>query len=141
MGRSRSRLRSALVVAEVALALLLLVCAGLMIKGYRTINAGDPGFDARNVLTMWIDLPQLKYADDADVLGFQERLIESAGQLPGVEDAMLGSGLPMGGSTARPLKIPGRPLPPSGQSPMIFTKTITPGYSRRSACRSSRGAA
>jgi putative ABC transport system permease protein len=77
---------------------------------------------------MWIDLPQLKYADDAAVLGFQERLIESARQLPGVEDAMLGSGLPMGGSNARPLKILGRPLPPSGQNPMIFTKTITPGY-------------
>jgi putative ABC transport system permease protein len=128
VGRSRSRLRSALVVAEFALALVLLVCAGLMIKGYRMINAGDPGFDARNVLTMWIDLPQLKYADDAAVLGFQERLIESARQLPGVEDAMLGSGLPMGGSNARPLKILGRPLPPSGQNPMIFTKTITPGY-------------
>jgi putative ABC transport system permease protein len=127
-GRSRSRLRSALVVAEVALALVLLVCAGLMIKGYRSINAGDPGFDARSVLTMWIDLPELKYADDAAVLGFQERLIESAERLPGVENAMLGSGLPMGGSTARPLTIVGRPLPPSGQSPMIFTKTVTPGY-------------
>jgi putative ABC transport system permease protein len=127
-GRARSRLRSALVVAEVALALVLLVCAGIMIKGYRTIYSGDPGFDARGVLTMWIELPELKYADDAAVLGFQERLIDEARQLPGVEEAMLGTGLPQGGSTARPVAIVGRALPPSGQKPMIFTKTITPGY-------------
>jgi putative ABC transport system permease protein len=127
-GRARSRLRSALVVAEVALALVLLVCAGIMIKGYRTIYSRDPGFDARGVLTMWIELPELKYADDAAVLGFQERLIDEARQLPGVEEAMLGTGLPQGGSTARPVAIVGRALPPSGQKPMIFTKTITPGY-------------
>jgi putative ABC transport system permease protein len=99
-----------------------------MIKGYRTIYSGDPGFDARGVLTMWIELPELKYADDAAVLGFQERLIDEARQLPGVEEAMLGTGLPQGGSTARPVAIVGRALPPSGQKPMIFTKTITPGY-------------
>jgi putative ABC transport system permease protein len=100
-----------------------------MIKGYRTIYSGDPGFDPRGVLTMWIELPELKYADDAAVLGFQERLIDEARQLPGVEHAMLGTGLPQGGgSTARPVTIVGRGLPPSGQKPMMFTKTITPGY-------------
>jgi putative ABC transport system permease protein len=126
-GRARSRLRSTLVVAEVALALVLLVCAGIMIKGYRSINAGDPGFEPRGVLTMWIDLPEIKYPDDPAVFGFQDRLLEAVSGLPRVESATLASDVPFVGSNARPFTLVGRPVP-GEQQPRIFTRTITPGY-------------
>jgi putative ABC transport system permease protein len=81
-GRARQRLRSALVVAEIAVSLMLLVGAGLLIKSFVRLQGVDPGFDPRNVLITGIGLPQSKYADDARRSAFFSQLVESLSNAP-----------------------------------------------------------
>src|SRR5262249_17428882 len=87
-GASRSRwLRSALVVAEVALALVLLVGAGLLIRSFLRLQGVETGFNSRNVLTMRVALPGARYNDDAKRIDFFARALERMRTLPGVESA------------------------------------------------------
>src|SRR5262249_46995912 len=87
-GASRSqRLRSALVVAEVALALVLLVGAGLLIRSFLRLQGLETGFNARNVLTMRVALPGARYNDDAKRITFFTQALERMQTLPGVEAA------------------------------------------------------
>src|SRR6266498_4712643 len=92
-GDRARRLRSGLVVAEIAMALILLVSAGLMINSLLRLLRVDPGFKADNVLTMQISLPQDKYPDDRpdSTFGFYRRLVDRVASLPGVESAGLTS--------------------------------------------------
>jgi putative ABC transport system permease protein len=112
-GRGR-RLRNGLVVAEVAMALVLLVSAGLMINSLLRLLRVDPGFRTDNVLTMRISLPEDKYPNDRPDLirGFHSRLIERVASLPGVESAGLTSALPLTNSGwSKYFSIEGRPAP------------------------------
>ncbi len=87
-GASRSqRLRSALVVAEVALALVLLVGAGLLIRSFLRLQGVETGFNARDVLTMRVALPGARYNDDAKRINFFTQALERMQTLPGVEAA------------------------------------------------------
>jgi putative ABC transport system permease protein len=95
-GRSRNRLRSALVIAEIALALVLLVGAGLMVRTLVNLNHTDAGFAPDNLLTMRVPLAGAKYPDDAAALNFYERLLERVRAVPGVQSAAAGSNLPLG---------------------------------------------
>src|SRR5262249_34933563 len=70
---SRSRMREALVIAEVAISLVLLVGAGLMIKSLASLLHRDPGFDARNLFTFSVNLPQASYPKDADAIRFDKQ--------------------------------------------------------------------
>ncbi len=81
------RVRPVLVMAEIALALVLLVGAGLMIRSALALQSVDVGFDPRGVLTARVTLPAARYAESDQVVAFTERLIESVGALPGVERA------------------------------------------------------
>ncbi len=89
-----------LVVSETALALMLLVAAGLLIKSYSRLQAVDPGFSAENVLTTMIALPQARYPDPAARRAFWDRLIDRAHALPGVTSAALTSNVPFSGSVS-----------------------------------------
>jgi putative ABC transport system permease protein len=88
------RLRNALVIAEVALALVLLVGAGLLIKSLARLLESEPGFDSSNVLTMQINLPSRKYSDRERIRAFQQQLLERVASLPGVEQAAVSNNLP-----------------------------------------------
>jgi len=93
-GLGRARLRRGLVIIETALAVVLLVGAGLMLKSFRALSIQDPGFDPENLLTAEIELPRTDYPDDAEISGFWERLCERIEVLPGVASAAAVGGLP-----------------------------------------------
>ena len=98
-GRHR-RLRGALVVAEVALALMLLVGAGLLLRSLQRLFAVDPGFKPANVLTLRVQMTGVAY-DDAAVLRFVDRALDAVRVLPGVESAAFTSQLPLSGDFDR----------------------------------------
>jgi predicted permease len=90
-------LRSLLVVAEVSLAFVLLIGAGLMLRSFINLLHTDPGFRPEHVLTASISLPGTQYKNDADIAGFYGRLIKDLAALPGVRYAGAGSDLPWTG--------------------------------------------
>jgi len=94
---SGGRTRNALVVAEVALAMVLLVGAGLTIRTFIALQNIDTGFQADRVLMVAVPLPTAKYRTPADRNRFADRLLERATSLPGVRAASIGNGVPMGG--------------------------------------------
>ena len=118
-GTTTHRLRSVLVVVQVALALVLLVCAGLLIRSFNRLNSVDPGFNAENVLTMRVVLPGRKYDEDPKVIGFFKQAIDRIQALPGVESAGAINFLPFAGPSAgTDFFIEGQPKPAPGQEPI-----------------------
>jgi putative ABC transport system permease protein len=99
-GARRNRVRNALVVAEVALALVLLVAAGLLLKSFVRLQNVDPGFDPQNVLSMEVSLPVAKYARGKPVSDFYAEVIRRVQALPGVEATALTSILPLSGTNS-----------------------------------------
>jgi predicted permease len=99
-GRATGFTRAALVVGETALALMLLVGAGLLIKSFAHLRAVDPGFASDNVLTAQIGLPPARYADAAARRAFWTRLIDRVRSLPGVTAAGLTSNIPLSGNVS-----------------------------------------
>jgi putative ABC transport system permease protein len=95
-GRSE-RLRSALVVSEIALTLVLLTGAGLLLKSFLRMRAVDPGFRAENVMTMTVDLPDTLYKTTSSVQAFHDRTLENLSNLPGVLAAGAVNWLPLNG--------------------------------------------
>ncbi|MGA9769118.1 MAG: ABC transporter permease [Blastocatellia bacterium] len=104
---ARSRARSALVVAEVALALILLIGAGLMLRSFARVNKLDPGFDAQNLLTMQVLLSPTRYSEDSKARAYYDQIIERVGSLPGVESAALSTSVPLNGATVTGFSIEG----------------------------------
>jgi putative ABC transport system permease protein len=92
------RLRSALVLGEVALALMLLVGAGLLIRSFERLQRVDTGFEPSGVLAAQVALPITQYPEPEQRLAFWNQLLESAATLPGVESAALGSNVPLSGA-------------------------------------------
>ena len=99
-GRGTGVVRSTLVVAEMAFALMLLVGAGLLIKSFARLQEVDPGFSTENVLTAQIALPSSRYPDPAAMLAFWERLLVKMREIPGVISAGLTSNVPFNGSVS-----------------------------------------
>jgi putative ABC transport system permease protein len=86
-GAARQRLRGGLVVAEVALAVVLLISAGLLVRSFSKLLDVRPGFDPRGVLTMQISLPRTQYPDAPKVAAFYDEVLRRVSELPGVEHA------------------------------------------------------
>jgi putative ABC transport system permease protein len=99
-GRRRNRLRNGLVVVEMALALVLLVGAGLLMKSFARLQNVNPGFDPRNVLTMEFSLPVTKYPKGRPVIDFYGEALRRFKNLPGVEAVALTSILPLSGTNS-----------------------------------------
>jgi putative ABC transport system permease protein len=115
-GTSSRRLRNVFVVSEVALALVLLAGAGLLIRSFARLQGVDPGFDARQVLTMRVALPGAKYPEEHQRVDFFKRAIEKMRTLPGVESAGAISFLPFAAPPAGTgFHIEGKPRQPAGQ--------------------------
>jgi putative ABC transport system permease protein len=110
------RLRSIFVVAEIALALILLVGAGLLVRSFWRLQSVDPGFNAKNLLTMRLSLPMRKYDSDRKRVDFFRQVIDGIRALPGVEAVGATNFLPFAGPHAGTLvEIEGRPKLPPGQ--------------------------
>ncbi len=130
-GSYRDKLRGALVVAEIALSLMLLIGAGLLIRSFSQVLRVDPGFNSERALAVTISLPSFKYPETHHYVAFHKELIERYEGLPGVRSVAGVNDLPLGvlGAT-RSFIIAGRPLPGPGEKvplPYIF---VTPGYFR-----------
>jgi putative ABC transport system permease protein len=129
-GAGRNPLRSTLVISEVALALVLLVSAGLLIRSLTHLGELNPGFNPSNLLTMNVPLPSARYPKDADRLAFYNRMIERVEALPGVQSAGIVSVVPLGTNfDGRELQVEDQPKP-QGQDPSVATFVVTPGYLR-----------
>ena len=125
---SRNRFRGVLVVAEVALTLVLLVCAGLLIRTVARLRSVDAGFNANNVLTMNIGLPNAKYPKPENVIAFFKEATERISVLPGVKAAGITSVLPLSDNfDGRGLVIEDHPKP-EGEEISVDLYVVTPGY-------------
>ncbi len=127
-GGARQRLRSALVMTEIALAVVLLVGAGLMMKSLLRLLQTNVGFNADNVLTMTIALPPSKYTEANRQMSFHEQLKERIQALPGVRGTGTVNILPLqGGNTTRFL-VEGDPVPPPGQETEANFRIVDESY-------------
>jgi predicted permease len=126
-----NRLRGALVVVEVALAVVLLVGAGLLMRSFVRLTSVDPGFGADNVLLADIPLSATRYREDHQVVQFYEEMFRRVRGLPGVEAAGTTHSLPLGGSDSnRPFIIADAPTPEPGKEPGASYRVISPEYFR-----------
>jgi predicted permease len=127
-GSQRSGLRNVLVVSEVAVALLLLVGAGLMTKSFLRLQQVDPGFDATNVVSMNIALPTSKYRQQ-QVNNFYDQLIERVRNLPGVKSVGGINPLPLSGTNiSNSVIVEGAPVVALTDRPSVGVRVVTPGY-------------
>jgi putative ABC transport system permease protein len=127
----RSHLMRAFVVAQVALSVALVACAGLLLRSYDNVRSVDLGFDAEGVYTVGQALPASTYPDSPAVYNFYASLLERVAALPGVESAGAISNLPLRGGTGgmNDFTIEGRPQPRPGVPTWNAGHvTVTPGY-------------
>jgi putative ABC transport system permease protein len=123
------RLAGFLIVSEVALALVLLVGAGLTIKSFARLTAVDAGFRPDNVLTLEIGLPPTRYADGHRVLATFDQLFQRIRALPGVQHVGATSQIPLGRCcSGTAVTIEGKPAPPPGQEDGAELRVVTDGY-------------
>jgi predicted permease len=136
MAGGRRRLRESLVVAELGLALVLLIGAGLLINSFVKLQAVDPGFNPRNLLTMTVSLAGASQYVGPSREAFYRQLTEQLTALPGVESASAINHLPLAGDTwGTPLTIEGRALPPPGQEIGVTFRVSRPDYLRTMGAR------
>ncbi len=126
---SRQRFRTLLVISEIALSLVLLVGAGLMVKGFRTLTTNDMGFDRSNVLTFHVVLPEAKYRDKDRVRGYYEQVLRNVQALPGVESVACVTSLPSGWTwNWTEFTAEGRPPASPSDMPSAISQVVTPGF-------------
>ena len=138
VGKHGRWVRSALVVSEVALSLVLLVGAGLLIKSFLNILNTDPGFNAQNLLTMQLSLKADK-GEGGKVLNFFTEVNERIAGLPGVEAAAYSNGLPLTGASDTSFAIAGRPKPEPGKQPQTMFYVTSPSYLKAMGIRLVKG--
>ncbi|MGE5569515.1 MAG: ABC transporter permease [Rhodospirillales bacterium] len=131
-GGGRQRLRGALVISEVALALVLLVSAALMIRSFRQMQKSSPGFHADKVLTAEMELPaDSKYRDPRQWAATFERFLERMKEMPGVQSAALTHIVPLTEYESKEsFEIEGRPALASGERLGADWRAVSPGYFR-----------
>ncbi|HTV53449.1 MAG TPA: ABC transporter permease [Terriglobia bacterium] len=125
------RSRSILAAAEIALALIMLIGAGLAIKSLIRLMGVKAGFDPYHVLKARLFLPDARYAKDEQVRGFYRQLMDRLRALPGIQSASAASELPLQGGSNGVVYIEGQPLPKNmWSSPLVEWCTVMPGYFR-----------
>ncbi len=124
----RSRIRSGLVIGELALALVLLIGAGLMLRSFNQLQAVDPGFRTNGIATMWVSLPDAEYTDTAAWMQFYERLLERVEALPGVRGVGMNNVIPLGtGGSESPTLPDNRPVEFDATASALF-QTVNGAY-------------
>ncbi len=125
----RRRFRTLLVISEVALALVLLVGAGSMVKGFRGMMKSDMGFDRSHVLTFHVALPEIQYGDKDRRRSYYSQVLRNIEGLPGVEAAACATSLPSGWSwNWTVFSAEGQPPSPPGEMPSLISQVVTPGF-------------
>ena len=128
---SGKRLRNGLVIAEVAMALVLLVGAGLLSRSFLNLLSVSPGFNPQNLLAATISLPETRYRDQKQQTEFYQQTLEQLANVPGVEAAGAINYLPLGrGAWMRRFTVSDQPLPAPGQEPRAIFSIVTPDYFR-----------
>ncbi|HEX8137724.1 MAG TPA: ABC transporter permease [Pyrinomonadaceae bacterium] len=139
-GARRNRVRHLLVVSELALATMLLLGAGLMLKSFWLLRGVDPGFRPENVLTVQVSLQSKKYLEEWQRASFFREVLERTEGLPGVEAAGAINNLPLGGGGMNgDFELEGRPPFPQGQEPMTEKYIASAGYARAMGIRLLKG--
>ncbi len=135
-GSTRGRqLQDALVVLQVAVALILLTGAGLLVESVNYLRRMDPGFRPEGVLTAEIDLPDRRYATPERQAAFMRSVVEQLAAQPGVSDASASDALPGQGASVLAFSIVGDPAPDPGSVPTADAVAVTPGYFRTMGIR------
>jgi putative ABC transport system permease protein len=126
--RFRARLRSMLVVGQVALSLLLLIGAGLLVRSFERLLRTDPGFESGHVLTMEISLPTTKYSRHDQQIDFFRDVLGRVSALPGVRNAAISATLPLQFTRITPMLPQGQPEVPLAQRPFIDIEAVSPAW-------------
>ncbi|HJY29812.1 MAG TPA: ABC transporter permease [Pyrinomonadaceae bacterium] len=127
-GAAKGRLRSVLVVAQIAISLVVLIAAGLVVRTLQQLQTMNPGFDSRNALTMSFDLGLQGY-DDAHGQQFYRQLTERLQSLPGIESATISSYIPLSlNYNSNNIFVEGRPAERGENAPTAMTATVGPNY-------------
>jgi predicted permease len=141
-GRARHAARHLLMGVQVALALVLLVSSGLMLRSFQKLRAVDPGFDATSTLTFRIGLPRTDYPDRGRMVVAHRAIVDRLSVLPGVSAVSASTCLPLSeGQLCQggPLFIDGHPFPPGAIPPFVATRAIDGGYFETMRTRVLRG--
>ena len=133
-GAPRARMRSTLVIAEVAVALVLLAGAGLLLRSFERLLSVETGFNPSNLLTLQVWLPwpndasKGRYFTQEQRLGFYDRAVEQVRQVPGVQSVALTSRLPLRGRNNTRFTVEGRTVPADEPPPITEFRLVTPSY-------------
>ena len=130
--RGGQHARSFLAIAEVSLAMVLLVAGGLLIRSFALVTSVNPGFDPKNVIEAEVSLPQFQYATPKQWTAFSDQLLARLHAQPGLRDSALAAPLPMDrqGEATFAFSIVGDPPLPPGKSPTADYATVSPDYFR-----------
>ncbi len=130
--RGGQQVRSVLAIAEVSLAMVLLVAGGLLIRSFGLVTSVNPGFDPNNVIEAEVSLPQFQYATPLQWTAFSNELLAHLQAQPGLQDSALAAPLPMDrqGEATFTLSIVGNPPLPPGKFPTADYATVSPDYFR-----------
>src|SRR5213080_2935414 len=140
MGKRRNSLRNALVIAEVALALVLLTSAGMLMKSFVRLQKVNPGFDSHNVLTAEVSLPKLQYPDNKAIVRFSDEAQRRIATLPGIQAVGLTTVLPLAGTNSdSSFAIEGRTNDRNAPSPDEEKREVSPDYFRATGTPLIRG--
>ena len=126
--RQRDRARSVLAVAQVALAMVLLVGSGLLIRSFIQLQTVSPGFEPKGTLTIETYLPPARYPQAPKRIAFYTAAIRNMLSVPGVQAASISTALPVLGNHGTPFLFEGQPVVALGQRPEAFIQSISPDY-------------
>jgi putative ABC transport system permease protein len=127
-GQARHVVRNLLVVSQVALSMILLIGAGLLVRNFVQLRNASPGFDARNLLTLNVTLPPVRYSTGPQMIAFFRELVRQVSSLPGVQSAAISSTLPLTTVRVSPALPEGQPMVPLTERPFFNIQTLSPGY-------------
>jgi putative ABC transport system permease protein len=128
-GFARSRLRSVLVVAQVALSMTLLLSAGLLLRSFFRLMSVDPGFQTARVFKFGIGIPEARYDTERKMIAFHRQLIHKLEAIPGVEVAAQSGRLPLTGSVGTDFEFESAPVERM-QRPRVAVNPVSSGYFR-----------
>jgi putative ABC transport system permease protein len=127
-GRRGQRARRGLVIAEIAIALVVMVGSGLLLRTFLRLQSADLGFEPSGVLVGSVVTPQVRYPTREALAAFYDRLLEWVAALPGVRTAALSSIVPLGGDNDMDVAIEGQPPPPPGSETTTWYRLVSADY-------------